>query len=359
MVLRNKLSEASIESVSDSMREAIQHKLNNKTKPLGSLGEVERIALRIGMIQSTLTPVLAKPHAFIFAGDHGVCEEGVSAFPQTVTQQMVANFLAGGAAISVLAQQHNIALAIIDAGINGDVSGLKGLQHRKIGFGTHNFTHELAMSVDDVTKAINAGGDVIKGAFSDGCNVVLLGEMGIGNTTSAAILAHLVTGADLAECVGAGTGLDAQGIQHKIQVIETALKHHEALLAKAKIDGVLLLSIFGGFEIAMMVGAYLEAARQKMVVLVDGFIATAALAAASLINPLVLDYCLFSHGSAERGHGTLLHYFKRKPILNLQMRLGEGSGSAMAYPLLVSAVNLLNNMASFGEAGVSNGDSES
>ncbi len=359
MDLRNSLSEICIELVNESLREAIQHKLNNKTKPLGSLGEIECIALRISMIQNTLTPVLIKPHAFIFAGDHGICEEGVSAFPQAVTQQMVANFLAGGAAISALAQQHEISLGIVDAGINADVSDLDGLQQHKVGFGTCNFTQDLAMPVDHVMKAVKTGADVIKKTASERGNIVLLGEMGIGNTTSAAIITHLITGAHLDECVGAGTGLDAQGVQHKVTVIKKALKFHESLLAEAKSDAVLLLSVFGGYEIAMMVGAYLQAASQKMVVLVDGVIATAALAVANLINPLVLEYCIFSHGSAEQGHGALLNYFNRKPILNLQMRLGEGSGSAMAYPLLVSAVNLLNSMASFSEAGVSESDSAS
>ena len=355
----NRLAEFKIEPLNEVMRASLQEKLNNKTKPLGSLGEIERIALRIGMIQNTLTPVLSKPQVYVFAGDHGVCVEGVSAFPQAVTQQMVANFVAGGAAISVLARQHGISLGVVDAGINGDVSDLVGLQNRKINCGTHNFVEGLAIAADDVVAAIEAGADVIKQASSGGCNVVLLGEMGIGNTTSAAVLTHLITGAALDKCVGAGTGLDAQGIEHKIRVIKKALNYHEALLPEAKGDGALLLSIFGGYEIAMMAGAYLEAASQKMIVLVDGFIATAALAIASLLNPLVLEYCIFSHGSAEQGHGALLNYFNRKPILNLQMRLGEGSGSAMAYPLLVSAVNILNHMASFGEAGVSESDSAS
>ena len=353
MASQQAISGINIDPVREAIRASIQHKLNNKTKPLGSLGDVEHIALRIGMIQNTLIPTLTLPHAFIFAGDHGICDEGVSAFPQAVTQQMVANFLAGGAAISVLAQQHNIALGIVDAGINADVSGLDGLQQRKVGFGTRNFSQDLAMQANHVDQAISAGADVVAHASSDGCNVVLLGEMGIGNTTSAAVLTHLITGAELGECVGAGTGLDAQGILHKIKVIEKALTHHEALLPEAKSDGALLLSIFGGYEIAMMVGAYLEAASRKMVILVDGFIGTAALAVARLINPLVIEYCIFSHGSAEQGHGVLLRYLQRKPILSLGMRLGEGSGSAMAYPLLVSAVNLLNQMASFSEAGVS------
>ena len=356
MAYSERLAEIKIEPLNEVMRESLQNKLNNKTKPLGSLGQIEQIALRIGMIQNTLTPTLSKPQVFVFAGDHGVCEEGVSAFPQAVTQQMVANFLAGGAAISVLARQHGMSLGIVDAGINGDVSDLHGLQNRKINLGSRNFVKELAIASGDVILALEAGADVINAASDEGGNVVLLGEMGIGNTTSAAALTHLVTGAPLAECVGAGTGLDAAGIAHKLAVIEKGLVQHKAFLDGAEKDAVCLLSAFGGYEIAMMVGAYLQAASNKMVVLVDGFIASAALAVATLINPLVLDYCLFSHGSAEHGHGALLKYFKRTPILHLGMRLGEGSGSAMAYPLLVSAVNILNEMASFDEAGVSASD---
>ncbi|HEY7772420.1 MAG TPA: nicotinate-nucleotide--dimethylbenzimidazole phosphoribosyltransferase [Marinagarivorans sp.] len=335
------------------LAQRVQFKFDNKTKPVKSLGEVEALAVQIATIQNTLTPVLRNPRLYVFAADHGVCDEGVSAFPQEVTQQMVANFLAGGAAANVLARQHSINMYVVDAGVKAELEPATGLIDQKLSPGTQNFARGLAMPLAHVIAAIDAGAHVVDGAREALCNVVLLGEMGIGNTTSAAALTHLITGVELSRCVGAGTGLDHKGLIRKAAVIERALAVNRELLNIADLDPYTMLSVFGGYEIAMMVGAYLQAAQHRMVIVVDGFIATAALAVACLLNSRVLHYCIFSHGSAEQGHGLLLNHLGRTPLLNLAMRLGEGSGSAIAYPLLVSALSLLNEMASFGEAGVS------
>ncbi|WP_082354086.1 nicotinate-nucleotide--dimethylbenzimidazole phosphoribosyltransferase [Marinagarivorans algicola] len=338
-----------IAPLDESFRERVQYTLDHKTKPVGSLGVVEELALHISLIQKTLTPSLQKPHALIFAGDHGICDEGISAFPQAVTSQMVTNFLAGGAAISVLAQQNNMALNVIDAGVIGEFESHPKLINKKIAPGTKNFACEPAMSLVQAQQAIAAGADVVQSVFTQGCNTVLMGEMGIGNTTCAAALMHWITEQPIEQCVGAGTGLALHGVQHKAAVIKAAMVLHRPQL----ITPLHALATLGGFEIAMLVGAYLKAASLGMTILVDGFICTAALAIASQMNKQVLAYCIFTHSSAEQGHVLLLQYLKAKPLLNLNMRLGEGSGAAMAYPLLASAVAILNTMASFDEAGVS------
>lgn len=328
---------------------ALQAKIDRKTKPLGALGRLENLAIRIGLIQNSLTPSLNRPCILVFAGDHGIAAEGVSAYPQAVTAQMVANFLAGGAAINVLARQHGIDLLIVDAGVHADLSDLPGLIHAKIGKGTDNFLLRPAMSPPQCEQALRIGAEQVWRQYRTGCNCIGFGEMGIGNTSSAAMLLHCLSGLPLIQCVGRGTGLSDGQLQHKLSVLQQALIRHPKTT-----DPWDALATFGGFECAMMVGAYLKAAELKMVILVDGFIAGAALLAAAKINPVVLDYCVFSHVSSEQGHQALLDYFKVKALLTLELRLGEGSGIALAYPLLESAVMLLNEMATFDEAGVDN-----
>jgi nicotinate-nucleotide--dimethylbenzimidazole phosphoribosyltransferase len=326
---------------------ALQAKIDRKTKPLGALGRLESLALKIGLIQNSLTPSLNKPCILVFAGDHGIAAAGVSAYPQTVTAQMVANFLSGGAAINVFAKQHGIELLIVDAGVNADLTGLTGLIHAKIGHGTDNFLAQPAMTMEQCAKALKTGADLVRRQFEKGSNCIGFGEMGIGNTSSASLLLHCLTGLPLTQCVGRGTGLSDAQLQHKLSVLRQALNRH------AGVTGALdALATFGGFEIAMMAGAYLKAAELKMLIPVDGFIAGSALLAAGKINPHVPDYCVFSHMSGEQGHQALLDHFNAKPLLDLEMRLGEGSAIALAYPLLQSAISFLNEMASFDEAGV-------
>lgn len=327
---------------------ALQTKIDQKTKPLGALGQLEALALQIGLCQNSLTPSINKPCIIIFAGDHGIVEAGVSAYPQTVTAQMVNNFLAGGAAISVFARQHGIELLIADAGVNADLAHHPKLINAKIGKSSRNFLNEAAMTVEERDLAMQAGADLVAHKHQSGCNCIGFGEMGIANTASASLLMHSLTGLPLTECVGRGTGLDNPGLVHKIAILQQAAQYHQA----DRLLPLQALACFGGFEIAMMVGAYLQAAELRMVVMVDGFIASAALLVASQCYPAIVDYCVFSHASNELGHQALLSYFNAKPLLNLDMRLGEGSGVAVAFPVLQSAVVFLNEMATFAEAGV-------
>jgi len=336
-----------IPPLSSTLSTALQAKIDQKTKPLGALGQLESLALQIGLCQNSLTPHLKKPCVLIFAGDHGIVESGVSAYPQTVTAQMVANFLTGGAAISVFARQHGLELLIVDAGVNADLSSHPKLIDAKIDKGTRNFLTDPAMSAEQCANAVQAGADQVLRQYQGGCNCIGFGEMGIGNTSSAAMLMHRLTGLSLVRCVGRGTGLNDGQLQHKVVVLQRALNKHKD--ATEPLD---VLATFGGFEIAMMVGAYLKAAELGMLILVDGFIAGTALLVANKLYPQVLDYCVFSHVSSEQGHQALLSQLNAKPLLNLELRLGEGSGIALAYPLVQSAVVFLNEMATFAEAGV-------
>jgi nicotinate-nucleotide--dimethylbenzimidazole phosphoribosyltransferase len=336
-----------IPPLSSKLSAALQAKIDQKTKPQGSLGQLESLALQIGLCQNSLTPNLNKPCLLIFAGDHGIVEAGVSAYPQTVTAQMVANFLTGGAAISVFAKQHGIDLLIVDAGVNAELNDHPKLIDAKIAKSTKSFLTDPAMTSEECIKALQVGADLVARQHQNGCNCIGFGEMGIGNTSSAAMLMHRLTGLSLMRCVGRGTGLNDGQLQHKVTLLQRAANKHKDIT-----EPLSVLATFGGFEIAMMVGAYLKAAELGMLILVDGFIASAALLVAHKLYPHVLDYCVFSHVSGEQGHQALLQQFNAKPLLSLELRLGEGSGIAIAYPLLQSAVVFLNEMATFDEAGV-------
>lgn len=336
----------------DTLPDQLQRMIDHKTKPQGSLGSLERLALRIGLAQNSLSPKLEHPHILIFAADHGITEEGISAYPQEVTAQMVQNFLAGGAAINVFARQNGISLKVIDAGVASDIPAENfslPLTRAKIGYGTKNFLHEDAMSLAECEQAIMRGAAIVRDIAHEGCTVIGFGEMGIGNTTSAAALMHLITQKPLEYCVGAGAGLGAAQIQHKRTAIAKALQR-SALETLTPLE---MLAKYGGFEIAMMCGAMMEAASQKMLLLIDGFIVSSALLIAHSMFPEILHYCIFSHESDENGHATMLRYFGVEPILRLGLRLGEGTGVALAYPLVQAAVNFLNEMATFDSANVS------
>lgn len=324
---------------------ALDAAINNKTKPLGSLGVLESLARQVGLIQKTTQPQLTAPAILVFAADHGIVEENVSAYPQSVTWQMVENFLGQGAAINVFARQSGCALHIVDAGVNHDFGVRTGLIDRKVGFGTRNFAREPAMTAEQCATAMQHGMDLV--AALDG-NVIGFGEMGIGNTTAAAAIMHKLAGIPVAECVGAGAGLTADGIRHKQHVIERAVAHHVAAT-----DALDVLSTFGGFEMAMMAGAMLAAASRRMVLLIDGFIVSSALLVAARLQPAILDYCVFSHCSDEHGHQQMLDHLAVRPLLQLGLRLGEGTGCALALPLVQAAVNFLREMATFESAAVS------
>ena len=340
----------SIPALDDSLDAALQHKIDNKTKPRGSLGRIEALALQIGRIQGSLTPRFAQPHLLVFAGDHGAAKAGVSAYPQDVTWQMVENFLAGGAAINVFARANGLALKIVDAGVAHDFNRRAGLIDAKIDAGTRNYIAEPAMSTAQCELALERGAQIADALANEGCNVLGFGEMGIGNTASAALITHALTGTPLAECVGRGTGLDDAGLKRKGELLAQAA-HRAALPADADALGV--LTEFAGFEIVMMAGAMLGGARRGMTLLIDGFIVGSALLAAARLAPNIRDYCVFCHRSAEPGHRAQLAALAAEPLLDLGLRLGEGTGAALAWPLLKAATAFLDEMASFESAGVS------
>lgn len=324
---------------------ALADAINNKTKPLGSLGRLESLAEQLGLIQRSTRIDLSQPAILVFAGDHGVVAEGISAYPQDVTWQMVENFLANGAAINVFARQNGCALRVVDAGVNHDFGDRPALLDRKIAHGTRNFAYQAAMTDQECAAAMEHGMNLVRELPG---KVVGFGEMGIGNTTAAAALMHKLTGQPLDRCVGAGTGLPPEGIRRKEQVIAAAVAHHAH--ATEPLD---VLATFGGFEIAMMTGAMLQAGAMRKVLLIDGFIVTSALLVAMRLQPAILDYCVFSHCSGEHGHALLLEALGARPLLDLGLRLGEGTGSALALPLLQAAANFLNEMATFASAQVS------
>ena len=337
-----------IESATDALLEArLRHKIDHKTKPLGALGLLEGLALQLGLIQRSESPCLQQPQVLVFAADHGIAAEGVSAYPQAVTVQMVGNMLAGGAAINVFARQHGFALQVVDAGVAADLPAHPQLLPRKIALGTKNLCQEAAMSREQAHAALTAGMQVVQALPG---NVVAFGEMGIANTSPAALLLARLTGASIADATGRGTGLDDQQLLHKQGVLKRALARHPA---SQPLDVVGELAALGGFEIAMMAGAMLQAASERRVVLVDGFIAGAAALVAQALAPQVRDYLVFCHRSAETGHRLLLAHLAAKPLLELDLRLGEGTGALLAWPLVQSAANFLNEMASFESAGVS------
>jgi len=334
----------------------LQYKIDHKTKPPGSLGRLEEIALQVGAIQESLNPRINRPHILVFAGDHGIAATGlVNPYPQAVTAQMVLNFINGGAAINVFCRQHNIGLFIIDAGVNAKFENISSPQFisSKIGFGTKNYLKEPAMSGDEVRESMEKGKDIIARVRADGCNCVGFGEMGIGNTSAAALIMSAITGLHVEECVGKGTGVNREQMEQKIKTLQTVYNKHINSMSRPP-SPLEVLQTFGGFEIAMMTGAYIEAAKRKMVIVVDGFICTAALLIANLMHATVSDHCIFAHTSEEKGHEKMLHYLNARPLLNLQMRLGEGTGAALAIPLIQSAVKFVEEMASFEAAGVSN-----
>lgn len=341
----------SISAPSRAIETALRDKIDSKTKPLGALGRLETLALQIGLIQQTLSPHLVRPQILLFAGDHGAVAEGISAFPQEVTWQMVHNFLSGGAAINVLARQAGIEVQVIDAGVKHEFPPEGGARNCKLAPGTANYLREPAMSAAQCMQAMGIGAQLVRECAERGTNVIGFGEMGIGNTASASLLLHRVGGVALTECVGRGTGVDDAGLARKQAILARAAARCPGALAPLE-----ALSEYGGFEIAMMVGAFLAAAEARMVILVDGFIAGSALLVASRLYPEVIEYCVFAHLSAEAGHRRMMEAFGAEPLLALGMRLGEGTGAAVGYPIVQAAVTFLNEMASFAEAGVSEKD---
>ena len=323
----------------------VQHRIDHKTKPLGALGRIEALALQMALVLGDEAPRLQQPQLVVFAADHGIAAQGVSAYPQAVTLQMVANMLAGGAAVSVLARQHGLALTVVDCGVAASIAPQPGLHIAKVAAGSADSSLGPAMSSAQCEAAMAHGRTLVQNLPG---NVLLLGEMGIGNSSAAALLMARLTGLPMAACAGRGTGLDDAGLAHKLSVLSRTLAMHSAAAAPLQ-----ALAAMGGLEIATMAGAVLQAVAERRLVVVDGFITTAAVALAAALQPAVLRCCVFAHGSAENGHAAWLTHLGVQPLLDLGLRLGEGSGAALAWPLLKSAELLLAEMASFSSAGVS------
>lgn len=330
-----------------AIRPALVSKIDNLTKPKGSLGRLEELALQVGLIQQSLTPSLCNPQNILFAADHGILTEGVSPTPKDVTWQQCVHFVAGGAGISFLCEQHGFRLKVVDAGVDFDFPAACGILDRKVRRGTRSFLHEAAMTREELDQCIERGAEVVREAFAEGCNVVSFGEMGAGNTSSSSLWMHLFTGIPLRECVGAGSGLDSDGVRRKYEILQQSLDNYHSDGSPEEV-----IRHFGGLEMAMAVGAMLQAAELKMVLLIDGFIMTACLLAASKLYPAVTHYAVYGHQGDEAGHRLVLEAFGAKPILHLDLRLGEGSGAVCAYPILQSAVRMINRMDSFFDASV-------
>lgn len=326
----------------NSIRTDLQKNIDNLTKPKGSLGMLEEIALQLGLIQQTLEPKLCNPYNIVFAADHGIADEGVSFSPQEVTYQMIANFLTGGAGINFLCRQHNFKIKVVDSGVKYDFPPTPGLVDLKIRKGTRNFLHEAAMTREEMELALERGAGVVTDCHNDGCNIISFGEMGIANTSPSAIWMNLFTGTPLKECVGAGSGLDNAGVLRKYNVLKQCVENY-----KGDHSALDIISYFGGYEMVMAVGGMLRAAELHMAILIDGFIMTNCILAASRLYPDVLDYAIYGHQGDESGHKLLLKYLDAKPLLNLSLRLGEGSGAVCAYPIVESAVRMINEMNSF------------
>lgn len=330
-----------------TIRPALVDKINNLTKPKGSLGRLEELALQVGLIQQTLTPALRKPQNIIFAADHGIVEEGVSLSPKEITWQQISNFLHGGAGVNFLCRQHGFGLLIVDAGVDYDLPYERGIIDMKVRRGTRSYLHEAAMTTEEMELCIERGAQVVRQCHDAGSNILSIGEMGIGNTSSSSLWMHCFTGIPLEQCVGAGSGLDNVGIRHKYEILKQSLDNYRG--DRSATD---LIRYFGGLEMVMAVGAMLQAAELGMIILVDGFIMTNCILAAAQLYPAVLDYAIFGHCGDEAGHKRVLDALHVHPLLNLGLRLGEGTGAICAYPLLDSAVRMINEMDNFAHASI-------
>lgn len=344
-----KLNDLNIQAISSDLSEALQYKIDQKAKPIGSLGRMEEIAKQIGLIQNTLNPVLTKPVMLTVAADHHICNEGVSPCPVEITWQQCLNFLDGGGGIGLFAAEFGFDLKVVDAGVDFDFKPHPKLIDAKVRKGTRNFFKEPAMTMDECMTALNNGRRIVAELAANGTNVLGFGEMGIGNTSPASALLSVFTGLDIESCVGPGSGLDKEGVENKARVLKSAIEKHG--ISNNAIEN---LARFGGLEIATIAGGMLEAAAQRMIIITDGFITTSALLAAHAINPHVVDYAFFSHQSKEQGHRKMVDFLKGQPILDLGFRLGEGTGSAVAYSVIKASVAMLNKMTSFDEAAIYN-----
>lgn len=323
---------------------AIRNKIDNLNKPKGSLGLLETLAEQICMVQQTLTPSLKHPCHILYGADHGIEREGVSVSPRDVTWQQMQNFTRGGGGVNMFCRQHHFKLFIVDVGVDHDLSDYPDIINRKIANGTRNFLYEPAMSEEEYRKALSVGREMAERCHEEGSNIICIGEMGIGNTSPSSIWMHLLGNIPLDECIGAGAGLDQKGIGHKREVL------HKAVERFTEKDTLSIIRHFGGFEMVAAIGTMLRAAELKMLIMVDGFIMSACMLAASRLCPTVLDYAIFGHCGDESGHKRMLELMNARPLLHLGMKLGEGTGALCSYPLIVSAVNMMTEMNNFENA---------
>lgn len=324
---------------------AVRHKIDNLNKPKGSLGMLETLAEKICLIQQTTSPKLSRPCHLLFGADHGIEHEGVSVSPRDVTWQQMINFANGGGGVNMLCRQHGFSLHIIDVGVDHDLSDISSITNRKIANGTDDFLYGSAMTDEQFDRAIDVGIEQVDLCHDEGCNIICVGEMGIGNTSASSLWMSILCDVPLDECIGIGSGLDNKGLRHKREVLQKAL--HTYLADENRRDALLF---FGGFEMVAAVGAFLRAAEHKMIIMVDGFIMSACMLAAYRLYPDILHYAVFGHCGDEHGHRQLLDAMNAKPLLNLRMRLGEGTGALCSFPIIDSAVRMINEMNSFDSA---------
>ena len=338
-----------IQPLDKSMQAAIQEKIDNLNKPKGSLGRLEELAMQVCLIQQTLEPSLAHPCHLLLGGDHGIEHEGVSVSPREVTWQQMINFTRGGGGVNMFCRQHGFKLRIVDVGVDCDLSKFDGIIDRKIARGTKNFLYEPAMSEEEFNKAIQIGSDLVDDCIAEGCRILSIGEMGIGNTSPSSIWMSIFGDIPLKDCIGAGAGLNNDGIRHKYEVLSKAVSRHQLYLSPLT-SHLLPLRIFGGFEMIAAIGAMLRASEQHLIILVDGFIMTACALAAIRLYPASQDYMIFTHCGDESGHKMMLDIINAKPLLHLGLRLGEGTGALCAFPIIDSAVRMMNEMNNFDNA---------
>ena len=338
----------SITSPDDRFKEQIQQRIDNLNKPLGALGRLEEIALQIGLIQQTYSPTLQHPCHVLFAADHGIEREEVSASPREITWQQMINFTRGGGGVNMFCRQHGFELLLVDMGVDYDLSDYPQIINRKIARGTRNFLHEAAMSEEEMNRALQTGAEMTDRCRKKGCNVICFGEMGIGNTSPSAVWLHLFGNHPLEDCIGCGSGLNANGVSHKYEVLKAAVDHFRDTHPSPAPEEI--IRYFGGFEMVAAVGAMLRAAEKKMIILVDGFIMSACMLAACRLYPATREYALFGHEGEERGHRLLLDDLQARGLLQLGFRLGEGTGALCAYPIIESAVRMMNEMNTFDES---------
>ena len=339
-----------IQPVDQTIKPSILAKIDNLNKPKGSLGRLEELALQICLIQQTQEPSLAHPCHLLLGGDHGIEREGVSVSPREVTWQQMINFTHGGGGVNMFCRQHGFKLRIVDVGVDYDFTGIDGILDRKIAPGTKNFLYEAAMTEAELDRAIQIGCDLVDDCIAEGCRVLSIGEMGIANTSPSSIWMHLFTGVPLQECIGTGAGLDTPGIRHKYEVLSKALSNYQSTTHHP--SPITPLAYFGGYEMVAAIGAMLKAAEKHLVILVDGFIMTACALAAIQLYPAAQDYMIFTHCGDESGHKRMLDAMGANALLHLGLRLGEGTGALCAFPIVDSAVRMMNEMNNFENANI-------